>query len=76
MARRRNTAASEKNLRPRAYEICVQRAYSEVRALRDLLQAELQLEKASGQRYERRKKKGMSVSATRYCPKLPQKLKT
>jgi hypothetical protein len=77
MARRRNTAASEKNLRPPAYEICVQRACSEVRALKDLLQAELRLEKAAGrQRHERRKKKGMSGSATRYCPTSPQKLKT
>jgi hypothetical protein len=64
MARRRDTAASEKNLRPRAYEICLQRACSEVRALKDLLQAELQLERLqAGQRHERRKKKGMSVSA-------------
>src|SRR5260370_38864062 len=47
MARRRNTAAIEKILRPRAYEICVQRACSEVRALKNLRQAELQLEKAA-----------------------------
>jgi hypothetical protein len=40
MAGRRNTAASEKNLRPRAYEIC-------------LLQAEVQLEKARGRKASR-----------------------
>ena len=56
MARRRNTAASEENLRPRAYDICVQRACSEVRALKDLLQAELQREKAAGKAVSRTKK--------------------
>jgi hypothetical protein len=50
MAGRRNTAASEKNPRPRAYEICLQRACTEVRALKDLLQAELELGKGSRQR--------------------------
>jgi hypothetical protein len=59
--RRRNTAASEKNLRPRAYEICVQRACSEVRALNDLLQAELQLEKAAGRAASRTKKEERDV---------------
>jgi hypothetical protein len=61
MARRRNTAASEKNLQPRAYETCVQRACSEVRALRDLLQAELQLEKATGSAASRAKKEERDV---------------
>jgi hypothetical protein len=59
--RRRNTAASEKNLRPRAYEICVQRACSEVRALKDLLQAEVQLEKAAGRAASRTKKEERDV---------------
>ena len=77
MARRRNTATSETSIRPRAYEICVQRACSEVRALKDLLQAELQLEKAAGRAASRTKKEETDVRfATRYCPKLPQKLKT
>jgi len=61
MARRRNTAASEKNLRLRAYEICVQRACIEVRALKDLLQAELQLEKAAGRAASRTKKEERDV---------------
>lgn len=61
MARRRSTAASEKNLRPRAYEICLQRACSEVRELRDLLQAELQLEKAAGRAASRTKKERRDV---------------
>jgi hypothetical protein len=50
LARRRNTAASEKILRPRAYEI------SEVRALKDLLPAELQLEQAASRAASRTKK--------------------
>src|SRR6266436_3918862 len=61
MARRRNTAASEKNLRPRAYQICVQRACSEVRNLMDLLQAELQFEKAAGRAASRTKKEQTDV---------------
>jgi hypothetical protein len=61
MARRRSTAASEKNLRPRAYEICLQRACREVRALKDLLQAELQLEKAAGRAASRTKKEERDV---------------
>jgi hypothetical protein len=61
MARRRNTAASGKNLRPRAYEICVQRACSEVRALNDLLQAELQLEKIADRAASRMKKEERDV---------------
>ncbi len=61
MARRRNTAASEKNLRPRAYQICVQRACSEVRNLMDLLQAELQFEKAAGRTASRTKKEQTDV---------------
>lgn len=66
MTRRRNIAASEKNLPRQTYEICLQRACSEVRALKDLLQAELQLERLqAGQRHERRKSKGMPVSATK-----------
>ena len=59
--RRRNTAASEKNLRPRAYEICLQRACIEVRALKDLLQAEVQLEKAAGRAASRTKKEERDV---------------
>ncbi len=61
MARRRNTVASEKNLRPRAYQICVQRACSEVRNLMDLLQAELQFEKAAGRAASRTKKEQTDV---------------
>jgi hypothetical protein len=61
MARRRNTAASEKNLRPRAYEICLERACREVRALQDLLQAEVQLEKARGRAASRTKKEERDV---------------
>jgi hypothetical protein len=61
MARRRNTAASEKNLRPQAYEICLQRACSEGRALKDLLQAELHLEKAAGRAASRTKKEERHV---------------
>jgi hypothetical protein len=61
MARRRNTATSEKSIRPRAYEICVQRACSEVRALKDLLQAELRLEKAAGRIASRTKKEERDV---------------
>ena len=61
MVRRRNTAAGEKNLRPRAYEICLQRACSEVRTLKDLLQAELQLEKAAGRAASRTKKEERNV---------------
>jgi hypothetical protein len=61
MARRRNTATSEKSIRLRAYEICVQRACSEVRALMHLLQAELQLEKAAGRTASRTKKEGRDV---------------
>ena len=61
MARRRNTAASEKNLRPLTYEICVQRACSEVRALKDLLQAELQVEKTAGRATSRMKKDDRDV---------------
>ena len=61
IARRRNTAASEKNLRPRAYEICVQRACNEVPALKDLLQAELQLEKTAGRAASRTKKEERDV---------------
>jgi len=56
MTRRRNTAASEKSFRTRAYEICLQRACSEVRALKELLQAELQFEKAASRAGSRTKK--------------------
>ena len=62
MVRRRSTAANEKKLRPRAYEICLQRACSAVRALKDLLQAELQLEKAAGRAASRTKKEERDAS--------------
>jgi hypothetical protein len=61
MARRRNTAASEKNFRLQAYEICLQRACNQVRALRDLLQAEVQLDKAAGRAASRTKKEVRDV---------------
>jgi hypothetical protein len=61
MARRRNTAVSKKILRLRAYEICVQRACSEVRALDDLLHAELQLEKVAGRAASRTKKEERDI---------------
>ena len=61
MARRRNGAASEENLRRRAYQICLQRACSEVRALKKLLQAELQLAKAAGRAASRTKKEERDV---------------
>jgi len=61
MARRRNTAASERTLGRGTYEICLQRACSEVRALKDLLQAEVQLEKAAGRAASRTKKEERNV---------------
>jgi predicted RNA-binding protein YlxR (DUF448 family) len=44
-----------------AYEICLQRACREVRALKDLLEAELQLEKAAGRAASRTKKEERDV---------------
>ena len=57
MAKRRKNAPSEKDIRRRAYEICVQRASSQVRTLNDLLEAELELEKAAGQEASQAKRK-------------------
>jgi hypothetical protein len=61
MARRRNTATGEKSFRLQAYEVCLQRACNQVRALKDLLQAEVQLEKAAGRVASQTKKEERDV---------------